>query len=142
MVGYFFTAKKPLERRWASRNTFCVSMLVASTSAATQDLVGFCSSIWSWPRSVLKRPLVVVTDMTRIANDTCEWVGSISQIIVTLLEKRLLRKNFSLIGLLGSWKAPSKINSTIACKQKEGRGGRFVTTLTLSQTCPLDPLSL
>src|SRR5215471_19704750 len=100
MVGYFFTAKKAVERRWVSRKRLCVSILAASTSASTQELAGFCSSICSWPRILLKLPLVVVTDMTRIANDTCEWVGSISQNMVILLEKRLLRKCFYLILLL------------------------------------------
>src|SRR5205814_8662476 len=79
MVGYFFTAKKALERRWVSRKRLCVVILAASISASTQELAGFCSSIWSLPRTLLKLPLVVVTDRTRIANDTCEWVGSISQ---------------------------------------------------------------
>src|SRR6266571_3775777 len=128
MVGYFFTAKKLAERRWVSRNLLCVSILAASTSASTQELAGFCSSIWRWPRSLLKCPRVVVTDMTRIANDICEWVGSISQIIIILLEKRFLRKSFSLLCLSGGWKAHSKTNGTVACKQKEGRGVRFVTT--------------
>src|SRR3989440_11844764 len=62
-------------------------MLAASTSASTQELAGFCSSIWRCPRSVWKRPLVVLTDKTRTANDACEWVGSIFQIIVILLER-------------------------------------------------------
>src|SRR5579864_5065594 len=84
MVGYCFTAKKAADRRWASRSLLCVSMLAASTSASTQELVGFCSSIWRYPRSAWKRPLVVVTDMTRIANDRCEWVGSICQFMVIL----------------------------------------------------------
>src|SRR5438034_5269755 len=101
MVGYFFTAKKPLERRWVSRKILCVSILAASTSASTQELARFCSSICRWPRSVLKRPRVVATDMTRIANDTCEWVGSISQFIIILLEKRFLRKRFYLMCLFG-----------------------------------------
>src|SRR5436309_879693 len=43
MVGYFFTAKKALERRWASRNILCVSILAASTSASTQELAGVCA---------------------------------------------------------------------------------------------------
>src|SRR5712691_697599 len=59
-------------------------MLTASTSASTQELAGFCSSIWRCPRSAWKRPLVVLTDMTRIANDMREWVGSICQFIVIL----------------------------------------------------------
>src|SRR5258708_19454894 len=59
-------------------------MLAASTSASTQSLAGFCSSIWRCPPSAWKRPLVVLTDKTRTANDTCEWVGSISQFIVIL----------------------------------------------------------
>src|SRR5205807_8427680 len=87
MVGYCFTAKKAADRRWASRSLLCVSMLAASTSAATQELAGFCSSIWRCPRSAWKRPLVVLTDKTRIANDRCEWVGSICQIMVILLER-------------------------------------------------------
>src|SRR5712692_6418177 len=60
-------------------------MLAASTSASTQELAGFCSSIWRCPRSAWKRPLVVLTDRTRTANDACEWVGSICQIIAILL---------------------------------------------------------
>src|SRR6266481_2773760 len=62
-------------------------MLTASTSASTQELAGFCSSIWRCPRSAWKRPLVVLTDKTRTANDTCEWLGSIFQIMVILLER-------------------------------------------------------
>src|SRR5437588_8339235 len=85
MVEYFFTSKKAADRRWASRSLLWVSMLAASTWASTQELAGCCSSMWSRPRSTLKRPLVVLTDMTRIANDTCEWVGSISQVMVILL---------------------------------------------------------
>src|SRR5216684_7256931 len=87
IVGYCFTAKKAADRRWASRSLLCVSMLAASTLASTQELAGFCSSIWRYPRSAWKRPLVVLTDMTRIANDRCEWVGSICQFIVILLER-------------------------------------------------------
>src|SRR2546430_8120367 len=85
MAEYFFTSKKAAERRWASRSLLRVSMLAASTWASTQELAGCCSSIWMRPRSAWKRPLVVVTDRTRMANDTCEWVGSISQIMVILL---------------------------------------------------------
>src|SRR5260370_30889992 len=96
MVGYCFTAKKAGDRRWASRSLLCVSMLAASTSAYTQELAGFCSSIERCPRSAWKRPLVVLTDMTRIANDMCEWVGSICQIIVILLEKLFFEKSFCL----------------------------------------------
>src|SRR2546422_3399466 len=95
MVEYFFTAKKAADRRWASRSLFWVSMLAASTWASTQELAGFCSSIWSRPRSALKRPLVVLTDMTRMANDTCEWVGSISQVMIILLEQLFLGKSYS-----------------------------------------------
>src|SRR5258708_9185959 len=94
MVGYCFTAKKAADRRWASRSSLCVSMLAASTSASTRELAGFCSSIERCPRSAWKRPLVVLTDMTRIANDMCEWVGSICQFIVILLEKLFFEKSF------------------------------------------------
>src|SRR5216684_3108223 len=96
MVGYFFTAKKPVERRWASRSALWVSMLAASTSASTLELAGCCASRERRPRIALKRPLVVVTDMTWIENETCEWTGSISQIIVILLEKLFREKGFLL----------------------------------------------
>src|SRR5437773_5612508 len=96
-MGYFFTAKKAAERRWASRSILWVSILAESTSASTQELAGFCSSIERLPRSALKRPFVVLTPRTRIANDTCEWVGSIFQIIVILLEKLFSWKSFHLI---------------------------------------------
>src|SRR5260221_6015727 len=72
-------------------------MLAASTEAATQELAGFRSSIWRSPRNAWKRPLVVLTDKTRIANDTCEWVGSMFQIMVILLEKLFCKKNSHLM---------------------------------------------
>src|SRR5215470_14700801 len=91
--GVFFHGEEGVGTQMVSRNLLCVLMLAASISASTQELAGFCSSICSWPRSVLKLPLVVVTDMTRIANDTCEWVGSISQVMIILLEQLFLRKS-------------------------------------------------
>src|SRR5436309_15093159 len=114
-------------------------MLAASTEVVSQELAGFCSSIWRCPRSAWKRPLVVLTDRTRTANDACEWVGSICQIMVILLERAS-----------SLWKSCSpecfvthtRNVRSVACTKKEGRGGRFVTDTRLSQTCPLDPLSL
>src|SRR5436305_5361415 len=138
MIGHSFTARKAPDCRWASRSLLCVSMLAASTSAATQELAGSCSSIWRYPRSAWKRPLVVLTDKTRIANDRCEWVGSISQIMVILLESFFFWKSCS-----PEWCVTHTRNVfSVACTKQEGRGVVFVTDASLSQKRPLDPLSL
>src|SRR5579872_1359357 len=129
MVGYFLAAKKPLERRWASRAALWVSILAASTSASTQELARFCSSIERRPCSVLKRPRVVLIDMTRIENDTYEWGGSISQIMIILLLKLLREKAAFLM-------------YTTACEERGLRGHFCDRRAKLSQNRPLNPLSL
>src|SRR5438128_5500510 len=112
-------------------------MLAVSTSAATQELAGFCSSIWSRPRSALKRPLVVLTGITRTENDTREWMGSISQIIEILLEQ-IFRMSCSAGVSLPSlrqpvqpltwpppieiWNAHSERTNGNLCKERGSRG--------------------
>src|SRR5712691_1058365 len=87
-------------------------MLAASTSASTQELAGFCSSIWRCPRSAWKCPLVVLTDKTRTANDACEWVGSICQIMVILLEHHLLAEDAAHLNCLFQASCNELLNHT------------------------------